>query len=270
MPGPCYPSKPTASYYYTSAATILFAVLFLQTSAVAEQVSGASGRPDLATIIRKITEAQMDNRDRAKPYSVTREYKVFGSDAVRPRTEVVAKVNFLPPNVKRYDIDQSTGGMGEKIVRRILDHEVDATRDPKTMMITERNYDFNFGGEQAIGNIPCYRLRISPKHDRKDLLNATIWVDKDSYRIVRMEGEPAKSPSFWVRDVHVVLEFGEIAGMWLQTGTYAMGHLRFGGEYKIISQNLDYDVSQAVAANTRQPRPMPRRHSSAMLAAGMR
>src|SRR5436305_7365217 len=173
------------SEYSPSSAALLLVFLFLQAGALtAEQASSAAGRPDLPTLVQRITEAQLDNGNRVKPYSVTREYKVFGADAVRPRTEVVAKVNFLPPNVKSYDIDQSTGGMGEKIVRHILDHEVDATRDPKTMMITERNYDFNFGGEQANGNIPCYRLRISPKHDRKDLVNATIRVDKDTYRIV--------------------------------------------------------------------------------------
>src|SRR5437764_15272216 len=170
------------------AAALLLVLLSAQANALAADLPGPSAQPpDMATLVKRIVDAQLDSRARSKPYSVTREYKVFGSDNNRPRTEVLAQINFLPPNVKSYGIDQSTGGMGEKVVRRILDHEVDATRDPKTMMVTERNYDFNFGGEQAIGNIPCYRLRISPKHDRKDLLNATIWVDKDSYRIVRME-----------------------------------------------------------------------------------
>jgi len=268
MPGPCSPYKLAAQYSCASAATLLFAVLFLQTSAIAEPASLAP-RPDLATIVQKLAEAQIENHNRAKAYSVTREYKVFGSDAVRPRTEIVAKVNFLPPNVKRYDIDQSTGGMGEKVVRRILDHEVDGTRDPHTVMVTARNYDFELAGEGTVDRTPCYALRITPKHDRKDLLKATIWVDKNSYRILRMEGEPAKSPSFWVRDVHMVLEFAEVAGMWLQTETYATAHLRFGGEYKITSQDLTYDISQAIAANTR-PVPLRRRHSSAMLAAGIR
>ena len=250
-----------------SSAALLLVFLFLQAGALAaEQSSSAAGRPDLATLIRRITEAQLDNGNRVKPYSVTREYKVFAADAVRPRTEVVAKVNFLPPNVKSYDIDQSTGGMGEKIVRHILDHEVDATRDPRTLMVNEQNYVFAFEGEDTLEGNPCYRLTIAPRHERKDLLKASIWVDKNSYHIVRMEGEPAKSPSFWVKDVHLVLEFDEVAGMWLQTETHAMAHLRFGGEYKITSQDIGYDVSRAVAVNSRAHR----RRSSAMIAASVR
>jgi outer membrane lipoprotein-sorting protein len=250
------------------AAALLLVLLSAQANALAADLPGPSAQPpDMATLVKRIVDAQLDSRARSKPYSVTREYKVFGSDNNRPRTEVLAQINFLPPNVKSYGIDQSTGGMGEKVVRRILDHEVDATRDPKTMMVNDSNYEFAFLGEGQAGGQPCYKLEITPKHERKDLLDAVIWVDKDSYRILRIEGDPVKSPSFWVKDVHVVIEFAEVAGMWLQTATQAMAHLRFGGEYRIVSQDLNYDITQTVAAN----RPMTRRrHSSAIMAVRVR
>jgi hypothetical protein len=70
-----------------------------------------------------------------------------------------------------------------------------------------------------------------------------------------------------VKDVHLVLEFGEVAGMWLQTETLALAHLRFGGEYKLTSQDIGYNVSRSTVVGTNSPR---RRHSSAMIAAGVR
>ncbi len=246
-----------------STATVLFALLFLQSYAAFAAETGTSERPDLATLVQKITDAQLDNHERATAYSVTREYQVFGADAVQPRTQVVAKVNFLPPNLKNYDIDQSTGGMGEKVIRRILDHEVDAARDPHLMMVNEQNYEFTFEGDDVLAGNPCYRLRLTPKHERKELLKATMWVDKNSYHILRIEGDPAKSPSFWVKDVHLVLQFGEVAGMWLQTESLALAHLRFGGEYRIVSQDIDYDVSHPLAVNT-HPQSRHRRPSAIM------
>ena len=252
-----------------SAVSLLFVLLFLQSSAAFASEAGAlAEHPDLGIMVQKITEAQLDNRGRAKPYSVTREYKVFGTDAAKPRTDVVAIVNFLPPNVKNYDIDQSTGGMGEKVIRHILDHEVDVARDPRMMMVNQQNYDFAFIGDDVLVGTPCYKLEITPRHERKELLKATLWVDKNSYRILRLEGDPVKSPSFWVKDVHLVLEFGEVSGMWLQTQTLALAHLRFGGEYKLTSQDLDYDVTRSVVANGH--RNVSRGHSSAMMAASMR
>ena len=248
------------------AAALLLVLLCAGMPLSADQSSAASVRPDLPTLVKRIAEAQLESRNRATAYSVVREYKVFGADTERPRSEVVASINFLPPNMKSYDIERSTGGMGEKVVRNILDHEVNATRDPRTMSVNEQNYRFDYEGEDTVSGIPCYRLTITPKHERKDLLKANIWVEKNGYRIVRMEGEPAKSPSFWVKDVYVVLSFGEVAGMWLQTETQAIARLRFGGEYKLVSHDLDYDVSRAVATRS-TPR---RRHAAAMIAAGVR
>jgi hypothetical protein len=57
--------------------------------------------------------------------------------------------------------------------------------------------------------------------------------------------------------------------MWMQTETHAMAHLRFGGEYKIVSHDVEYDVAQASAANRRLPN-QRRRHTSAMMAASVR
>ena len=247
-------------------AALVITLVWAQTAA-AQQSPGQ--QPDLAELVRHISEAQAQNHSRILPYTVTRDYKVFGAKAAHPRTEVVAKVNFLPPNMKTYDIDQSTGGMGEKVIRHILDHEVNAARDPREMMVNEQNYRFDYDGEETVGNFPCYRLTIAPKHDRKDLLNATIWVDKNSYRIVRLEGEPIKSPSFWVKDVHLILDFSEVAGMWMQTEIQALAHLRFGGEYKIISRDLDYDVARSEASD-RRPITLHRRRSAAFMAASMR
>ena len=264
---------PAARYQYTLtmavSTALLLTLIFGNADAVAADFANTSQRPDIASIVRKIIEVQLQGRAQARPYSVTREYKVFGSDSDRPRTQILAQINFLPPNLKSYDIDQSTGGMGEKVVRRILDHEVDATRDPKLMMVNESNYDFAFVGEEIIDAESCYKLEITPKHDRKELLKAMMWVDKNSYRIIRIEGNPAKSPSFWVKDVHVVIQYAEVAGMWLQTETQALAHLRFGGEYRIVSRDVDYDVARTVAMNSAQPR-THRRHSAAVMAISVR
>ena len=262
-------SRPQCPALTASSAALLLVVLFAQAAMAADQITVTAEHPDLANLIERITQAQLENRTRTKAYSVTRDYKVFGTDADHPRTEVVAKVNFLPPNVKSYDIDQSTGGMGEKVIRHILDHEVDAARDPRDVTVNQQNYNFDLLSDDVMAGQPCYKLRITPKHERKDLLKATLWVDRDSYHILRVEGEPAKSPSFWVKDVHLVLEFGEVSGMWLQTETHAMAHLRFGGEYRITSHDMDYDVAHAVAINT-SPAVPHRRHQSAMVAASVR
>src|SRR5437868_14455644 len=127
MSGPRYQSTLTTAM----SAALLLTLLFANANTVAADLGGIpSERPDIATLVNRIVEAQSNSRARAKPYSVTREYKVFGSDEYRRRTELIAQVNFLPPNVQSYGIANSTDVLGEKVRHRILAHEVDATRDP--------------------------------------------------------------------------------------------------------------------------------------------
>ena len=97
------------SNYVSISAALVIAFVWAQTGAAQQSPSQP---PDLATLVRRISEAQTQNHTRTLPYTVTRDYKVFGSNTDHPRTEVVAKVNFLPPNMKTYDVDQSTCGMG--------------------------------------------------------------------------------------------------------------------------------------------------------------
>jgi hypothetical protein len=248
---------------------MLMAVCVLFAAHLSAVDQEANARPDLATIVQRIWDTQLENHARVKAYAVTREYKVFGAGASSPRTDVVATVNFLPPDIKSYDIEKSTGGMGEKVIRHILDHEVDAARNSRLVMVDNENYEFEFSGEDSIAGRRCFVLKITPRHDRKELLRARIWVDANSYHLLRMEGEPAKSPSFWVKDIHVVLNFGEVSGMWLQTETNAFARLRFGGEYNIISHDLNYDVGQTVAAKLRPTGRTPR-HSPTIMAASFR
>src|SRR5579883_1908454 len=98
--------------------------------------------PDLNTILTRMGQAQAENRARIHAYSVVREYKLYEEKAETPKTQLKAKIEFLPPHSKRYDVLDSTGGIGEKVVRRILDHEIAMTRDPAAVEMSPANYDF--------------------------------------------------------------------------------------------------------------------------------
>jgi len=201
----------------------------------------------LNSIIQRMEEAQLQNRTHVRPYSVTRDYILYGSDPDHIKGHIVAQVNFLPPNRKSYEIEQSTGGFQEKVVRRVLEHEVEVTRDPQDTWLISRNYDFQLLGEQLLNGRRCYLLQSHPKRSDKNLMKANVWVDAESYRILRIDGEPNKSPSFWVKDVHIILDFGDVSGMWLQTHTQAVARVRFAGDYKMYSRDMRYETAPLVA-----------------------
>ena len=64
------------------------------------------------------------HRDPAQslPYEVTREYKVLRGYNTKPTSEIIAQINFVPPDLKTYKITQVRGNSrGEKMVRELLD-----------------------------------------------------------------------------------------------------------------------------------------------------
>ncbi len=74
---------------------------------------------------------------------------------------------------------------------------------------TPDNYQFEDAGTEPDG---LARIGVTPK--RKDLLlvNGSIFLKPDDGELVRIEGSPARSPSFWTRRVHVVRHYARIAG----------------------------------------------------------
>ena len=115
---------------------------------------------------------------------------------------MTAQISFTPPDV--YKIIQASGNQrGEKIVRTILDQEIGAAMKSDNNQISRGNYDFAFLRRENFGVIPEYVLLIFPKRKAKNLLLGQIWVDANTFRIRRIEGVPIKSPSIWIKDIHV-------------------------------------------------------------------
>ncbi len=53
----------------------------------------------------------------------------------------------------------------------------------------------------------AYVIEAIPKREDKSLFRGRIWVDTEDYALARVEGEPAKNPSFWTRKVHFVQQY---------------------------------------------------------------
>jgi hypothetical protein len=227
---------------------LLAASLATASAPAVGQEPSVSNSELLQKIVERMTASLFENRAKVKSYTVTRAYTLYGKDVQNPRGRVLARVSFLPPDQKSYDIAESSGGMGEKVVRRVLEHEVEVAKDPDSALMIPRNYSFDLLREENFQGRHCYVLKAIPRRDDKKLIRAEVWVDSSTFEIRHVEGEPARNPSFWVKDVHITLEFGEVAGMWLQTATHASAHIRFAGDYSMYSRDLSYETAPTIAS----------------------
>ena len=217
---------------------------------VAQQSTGSAALP-LDAILDAMQKTQSGARPQAA-YQVVREYRIFGANSSDANSEVVAEVNFTPPSSKNYQIQTSTGNnRGQQVVRKVLDHEVESsTGNQPRNALTRDNYDFSYLGETVLDGQQCYLLGLKPKRKEKELISGQAWVDKNSFFVRHIEGEVAKTPSWWLKKVRVKLSFADFDGSWLQTSMEAVADVRMLGAHTLTSRLVDYRGADVVASHT--------------------
>jgi hypothetical protein len=230
---------------YTKTATPrlwLSGFVLLGTLASSAQVTSPTDEiksPDLNLILQRLEDIQHHDPAQARPYEVTREYKVLRGYNTQPTSEITAQINFVPPDTKTYKIIQAKGdARGERMVRELLDRETDSVKKVHSDEISRTNYDFVFLRRENFGVVPEYVLGILPKRKDKYLLRGQIWVDASTFRVRRMQGVPAKSPSFWITTLHLTMQFATLNGMWVPVSFDAIATIRFLGEYTLAGLNI--------------------------------
>jgi hypothetical protein len=227
---------------------VLLSVLF-HWPAVAQDSHGP-GVPPITSIIERMERTQFGPPPHL-PYQVLREYRLFGAKSSVSDSYVTAEVNFRPPTSKDYKIQNASGSKrGEQVVRRVLDHEVQASSNGSQTRtgLTRENYDFTYAGEAVLDGQPCYLLELKPKRKENDLILGKAWLDQQSFFVRRIEGELAKTPSWWLKRVRVNLVFAEFEGTWLQTSMEAVADVRIVGLHTLTSRIVDYRRSDVVAS----------------------
>ena len=230
-----------------SAISGLFA--FLLIAAGIAQERGA--KPDADTIVSRMMAAREVNKARIRAYTVKRDYQLLDKQQ-QPKAQLIASITYVPPNQKEYNIESSSGGMGGKVLRDIVQKETESSKELQRKELSPENYDFQLAGDEVLDGRKCYVLTINPKREEKDLMRGKIWVDAVDYRIHRIEGNPVKSPSWWIRDLHILMSFTSVNGMWLHTSTYAVADVRFKGKYVVETRDLEYGPAAQTAAKRRR------------------
>ena len=186
----------------------LFAFLLIALCTAQER----GAKPDVNTIVSRMIAAREGNKARIRAYTVTRDYQLLDKQQ-QPKAQVIASITYLPPNQKEYNIESSSGGMGGKVLRDIVQKETESPKEAQRKELSPQNYDFKLDGDEVLDGRKCYVLTMNPKREEKDMIRGKIWVDAVDYQIHRIEGNTVKSPSWWIRDLHILMSFTSVDGM---------------------------------------------------------
>ena len=203
--------------------------------------------PDVNTIVSRMQTA-MAGRNHDRAYSVTREYTLAPEDPAKA-SKVVAEINTVPAGKKDYTITKGDG-QAEKVVRKVLDHEVEPAEKHADAELTPENYQFVLAGTEAIDGHRCYVLQLTPRHDGKDMVNGKVWIDADTFLVRQLSGSPTKTPSWWIKDLQFTVHYGDMEGFWLQDHTVAVAQVRIAGRHTLTARALDVRTGSELASRS--------------------
>lgn len=230
--------------------TIPVCVLFLLATLAAAQKSST---PDVQTIVSRMMAARQEDQARMRAYVVERHYQLLDPQE-QPQAQVIASITYRPPDQNQYNIERSSGGVGGRVLRDIVQKENESGPKASHREISPQNYEFQLLGVETVEGRNCYVLSLDPRRDEKDLIRGKLWLDAGDYRIHRLEGTAVKSPSWWIRDLHILMIFASVDGMWLHTFTQAIADVRFKGRYVMESRDVQYSsAAETLSRRRRNP-----------------
>jgi len=178
------------------------------------------------------------------------EYKGFPSGR---KAEMVVKVKYQAPGTKQFEVVSETGSkvLIDRVFKKLLQGEKEAfeMENQKRIAINQENYEFTLIGYEGAPLRPAYVLSVKPRTKNKYLFQGRIWVDAEHFAIVRMQGEPAKNPSFWIKDTKIETLYVNVDDFWLPAHNHSVTAVRLGGHADFSIEYKDYRITGASPFN---------------------
>jgi hypothetical protein len=136
----------------------------------------------------------------------------------------------------------------EKVLKRAVDSEREASQDKGSTALTPANYRFELAGSESLGGRQAYILHVEPITASKFLYRGKVWVDATDFAVVKIEAEPAKNPSFWISRTLIRSSNAKTGEFWLAQQSRSQTKVRIGGTAVLT---IDYGSYQIVPETRR-------------------
>jgi hypothetical protein len=205
-------------------------------------------------LVQRLQAANL-RRDKAlKSYTGRRIYKVDYQGILGSRhAEMVVEAAYDFPASKKFTIISQSGSevLLKRVLLRLLESEKEAlleTNRARTAL-TQQNYFFTFEDVERTPQETFYVLKVEPKVRNKFLYRGKIWIDLQDYAVARIEAEPAKNPSWWIRSTRIQHQYAKVGSFWLPVHNQSLSQVRLGGKAVLDIEYLGYQITSVSPAD---------------------
>ena len=210
----------------------------------------ASSPLPVQQIVENLAQKNAERALALQRYVSRRRYllEYFGLPGDR-RAEIVVEARYAAPTTKEFTIVSQSGSavLINKVLKKLLEGEQEALEpeNQSRTALNDSNYEFCLLEYQHAGDLGVYVLSLKPKLKNKFLYRGKIWVDAKDFAVMRIEAEPAKNPSFWIKKSQVQHAYTRVGDFWLPSENHTTSSVRLGGRAVLTIQYTDYTVVSA-------------------------
>jgi hypothetical protein len=233
----------------------MLTVAFLLVSLAAAQENAPAPHLGASEVIASMMQRDAERRSASEGYSGIRTYVLENAEHGK-RAEMTVRVICGRNGAKSFEVLSETGwgGARKHVFPRLLEAEATASKpgNGEDSGVNPDNYSFRMIGIERLRDRTAYAIGITPKLPKKYLVRGTIWVDTADYAVLRIEGAPAKTPSFFIRTVRFTHTYQKNGAFWLPESDVSISDVRIFGSTELTILYQDYRLgaeSVAVAAN---------------------
>jgi len=202
-------------------------------------------------VARRLQEKNAQRAAALTQFNGTRVYRMqyrgFPSDR---DAEMVVSVHYRAPNSKEFSVVSQSGSkfIIDRVFKKLLEGEQEAANEEnrRNTALSSENYDFTSAEYENTPDGAQYVINLLPKTRNKYLYRGKIWVDAKDFAVVRIEGEPAKTPSFWIKKTEVKHRYVKVKDFWLPAENHTESVIRLGGRAMLSIEYRDYVITKAV------------------------
>jgi len=183
-----------------------------------------------------------------RDYTVLRTYSLADTKG-KVHAEETGRMEFRAPDRKMFFVisESGSGLIRHKALNPLISSEIEtaAGKEHHNSSITAANYSLELLGEQQVGPYRCFVAKAMPKREDKYLFEGKLWIDVADYAVVRIEGHPAKRPSFWIQRADFVRQYQKVDRFWLPQKDQTFVQVRLYGKKVLTIAHQDYVVNAA-------------------------
>jgi hypothetical protein len=230
-------AKRVVSQWLVFSAVMLSAEWVLGQGLTAEQIV------DRIQVNNAERQAALEHYTSERTYRV--EYKGTGGEHFG---QIIVHAEYSAPDQRRFSVVSESGSKAicQKVLQRLVESEQEATQKANSLQtaLSLDNYNVVLDGAEQIGGSKAWILKVTPKVASKFTYRGTVWVDAVDYAVMRVRGEPAKNPSWWINRTSFDSRYVRRNGFWLPQRNVSTSHVRIGGEATLT---IDYGSYETLA-----------------------